>query len=142
MKSVSEARRSACQVFIGVALAWAPLALAGALPPEQQAGPVAYISGGIGESEVAAMKAAEGRYPLSLLFVQNEAGRGAYLADVGVEIRDSRGNKVLATTSQGPFLLARLPAGRYTVVASHDQVRRTQQVTVADPGHQRIVFSW
>lgn len=101
-----------------------------------------YRSGGIGESESAAMKAAANRYPLEVLFAQrNESGAAVYDAGNRLSIRDDGGEQVLSTVSEGPFLLARLPAGRYTLKASRNGDARTRTVTIG-PRHVRVGFEW
>jgi hypothetical protein len=113
------------------------------LPPERQQGTVVYRTGGIGEDEAKAMQEAARQYPLALEFVARTGdGRGAWLADVAVSIRDSRGNAVLQTRAEGPFLLARLPAGRYTVTARYQDAERTRRIDIADHGEQHVIFGW
>src|SRR4029450_10785782 len=101
---------------------------------EQSQGPVTYLSGGVGEEEAQGMRAAAADYPLTLELAtagqppgphmpKAEAGirgrRGEacdpYSANAQVEIRYQRGQPVLNTTTDGPFLLVRLPSGKYTV---------------------------
>lgn len=121
----------------------APAITAGDLPPEHQQGNVAYRMGGIGEDEAQAMQAAARQYPLTLEFAARTGeDRGGYLADVDVAIRDGRGNQVLQAKADGPFLLVRLPPGRYVVTAKHEDSQRSRRVDVKERGAQRIVFSW
>src|SRR3989442_14730251 len=98
-------------------LLMAPLAFAAlpsALPPEQTQGAVTYVSGGIGQQEAQAFEAAAAQYPLALEFALKHAPRAEFTASVHVIVTDVKGQHVLDTRSDGPFLLAKLPAGRYT----------------------------
>lgn len=114
-----------------------------ALPPEHQMGAVAYRSGGVGQDEAQAMQAAASRYPLQLEFVARmNGGHEAYLAGVEVSIRDDDGRQVLQTTADGPFLLARLPAGHYKVTAKYEDMPRERQLLIPAHGGQRVVFAW
>lgn len=123
-------------------------ALAGSadnLPPERVQGTVIYRSGGIGEDESRAMKEAAGQYPLQLEFVTrliDDGGREAYVADVGVTISDRAGRQVLQAMSDGPFMLVRLPPGRYRITADYEQNRKEQYANVPAGGSVRAVFSW
>jgi len=74
--------------------------------------------------------------------VRSAEPRAEYLAGTHVAIRDASGNTVLDTDSDGPFLLARLPDGRYTIEASNKGERKSVQVDVngARPVHR--VFEW
>jgi hypothetical protein len=122
------------------------LGLAGAafaadeLPPVQTFGSVSYVTGGIGLDESAAIKAAEKDFALSLLFAQNK--RGEYLSDVKVSIKDKAGKTVLEAVSEGPMLLARLPAGVYKVSAEHEGTVLVKTVRVEPKGVTRAAFVW
>src|SRR3989442_605745 len=89
-------------------------AVPGTLPSEQTQGTETYVSGGIGQDEAQAFEAAAAQYPLALEFAIKHAPRAEYTADVHVIVTDVKGQHVLDTRSDGPFLLAKLPAGRYT----------------------------
>lgn len=114
------------------------------LPEEiysSQGAEVIFVSGGIGYCEAQAMKNASKAYPLELVFVQKTISHESYLAGIPVKITDAKGNLVLDTTTKGPYLLARMPAGKYSVTANlHDEVK-TQYMTIARK-HQRLVFVW
>lgn len=113
------------------------------LPPEHHMGAIAYMSGGIGADEASAMKEAAPRYPLELMFVAKEqGGHDAYLAADKIIVRDQKGRTVLDAVSDGPFLLAKLPPGQYTVEAiDHGQVRE-RSVRINPDKHARLVFEW
>jgi len=132
--------------LIALGLAVGPMAVAAQiphLPPEKTQGPVAFRSGGVGLDESMAMREAAPKYALELEFVaKDSAGHGEYLAGNPVVITDEAGKTVLRTESEGPFLLASLPPGRYSVAATDDGRTKEQTVTVAPDKHQRIVFEW
>lgn len=113
-----------------------------AAPLEQSQGDVTYLTGGIGSAEAAAMRKAQARYPLSLEFVKRAKPRDEFLANVNVTIENRAGNAALATTSQGPFLLARLPEGKYTVRVEDDGKTKVRHVTLAARKPQHLVFEW
>ena len=101
---------------------------------------IRYVSGGVGEGERAEINALSDRFNLRLLFAMQ--GSGSYVADVQVSVRDSRGESVLVATSNGPWFLAELPPGTYTVVAEVlDQVRR-QTARIGGPRQTRLNFYW
>ncbi len=62
-----------------------------------------------------AFEAAAAQSPLTLAFALKHTPRTGYTANVYVNITDVHGQRVLDTRSEEPFLLATLPAGRYTV---------------------------
>ena len=117
-------------------------ALAGTLPPEQTQGPVTYVSGGIGQDEAQAFAAAAMQYPLALEFSIKHTPRAEYTANVHVTVTDAQGQRVLDTRSDGPFLLAKLPAGRYIVTAERQQQPLTRTVHVATHKPTHVMFLW
>ena len=112
------------------------------LPPRESQGSVIYRSGGIGEDEAAAMRRAANDYPLALEFAERIGPKNAFLADVEVTIKDERGNTRLHAFADGPFLLAKLPAGRYTVTAADNGDAQTRHVTLASGKQERLFFDW
>jgi len=131
-----------CKIVVGaltIGLAGAAFAQDG-LPPLQTYGSVRYISGGIGLDESTAIKTAEKDFTLSLLFAQTK--RGEYLADVKVSIRDKAGSTVLEAVSDGPMLLAKLPAGTYRISAEHEGTALVKTVRVDSKRVAQAAFVW
>ena len=125
----------------GVAHASVPV---GTLPPTQTQGEIAWISGGIGMSQAKAFEQAERHYPLTLEFILKPDRKRApaeFTAAIPTTIIDSHGKQIFSATSQGPFMLLKLPAGRYTVIASHRGHKLERHVFVGR-GHHRVVFEW
>ncbi len=112
------------------------------LPSERTQGSVEYLTGGIGSDEAKAMRKAESRYPLSLEFVQRARPRDEFLAAVPVTIMGAHGKVALETVSEGPYLFAQLPDGKYTVRAEHRGITQSRQVIVTDGKPQHLVFEW
>ncbi|MGN6665535.1 MAG: carboxypeptidase regulatory-like domain-containing protein [Trinickia sp.] len=111
----------------------------GGMPQMQHQGDVAYVSGGVGSDESAALKRAAPHWPLALRFT----GPGSdYLAGVHVRIVGKDGTDLLHLDSRGPYLLARLPPGRYTVHAQYKDEEQTRQVTVGKAPGARADFHW
>jgi hypothetical protein len=107
--------------------------------PVQNDQGIRYISGGIGDDERAELEALSSQFNLRLLFAMQ--GSGNYLADVQVRILDSRGATVLSAISTGPWFLAQLPPGIYTVeVSTPDQSQR--QTLQIDQRQSRLNFYW
>lgn len=112
------------------------------LPAAHMQGDVSYLSGGIGQTEADAIKHVATRYPLELEFVRKAKPKAEYLANVNVKIQDAQGKVVLDTTSDGPFLLANMPAGRYTVSVDRDGKTEHRRIEIAAKQHRCIVFEW
>ncbi len=113
-----------------------------ALPAIRHQGEVAYLTGGVGQLESESILQAAPRFPLALEFVRKAAPHDEYLANVAVKVSDRRGRDLLDVTAEGPFLLARLPSGEYTVKATFEGRTLQRQVHVAEHASARTVFVW
>lgn len=95
----------------------------------------ALLIGGVGTEERDAMLEERSAYNLWLVFV--ERGTGNYLTGVKVTVTDDSGNAVIDAVAQGPWLMAQLPPGRYTV---HTARSETQSLTVGHAGRAMAVI--
>jgi hypothetical protein len=111
-----------------------------ALQPEVHAERgIQYVSGGVGQGELARLRQMARDYDLKLVFAWQ---RGNYLADIPVVIRDQKGNTVLDAVAQGPWMLVELPAGTYTVTATAYEQPKQQVVYVNQSGQSELLFTW
>jgi hypothetical protein len=91
-----------------------------ALPLEvESSNGITYITGGIGDEEMAELKAKKPEFNVHILFV---AAKGEYISDIGLRIQsqgENGGNKLLLTADGvGPYFYATLQPGTYIVEAS------------------------
>lgn len=98
-----------------------------------------YISGGVGDEEMSQIKSVEKDYNMRLLFTGRD---GEYQSGVKVQVTDAKGNVALDTTASGPYLLAKLPPGRYKVNASLDDQAQTRTTVVNERGSKEVHFAW
>lgn len=96
------------------------------------------VSGGIGEASRQELLREEHRYNLKLVFTLTE---GNYVAGAGVELAAAAGGPVLQHFADGPFFLACLPPGRYTVSVEYEGRRQSRQ-TVIGKGLRTEYFRW
>jgi len=129
-------------VTAAVALALGAGAAFATLPPLKNQDGVAYLTGGVGRNEARSFEEAQSKFPLALEFVEKAAPRDQFIADVDVKVTTSAGKSVLATRADGPFLLADLPAGEYTVKATYGGRTLERKVQVPEHGSTRAVFVW
>lgn len=94
-------------------------------------GEVAYFSGGVGDEDEARLLARQNEFNLKVLFTLHE---GNYLAGVNVGIADRSGRQVVQTVADGPYFMANLPAGQYTISATHEGKTVTRKVQVSNKG--------
>lgn len=112
------------------------------LPAAQKAGEVTYIIGGIGQTEADAIKHAAKYYPLELEFLLNATPKAEYLSNVQVRIKDAHDKMVLNVNADGPYLLAKMPAGKYTISAERNGKVEHRQIEISATDHRRVVFEW
>ena len=115
-------------------LAWTPLGNA-QTPP----GDLPYVSGGIGEEELAVLRLVRNDYNLHLLFADKA---GTYLSGIDASIVDANGKTVLTVKDAGPFLYVRLPAGRYRIEASYAERMQRQDVELGGTAGRDKIFRW
>ena len=115
------------------------LAEESAIQPQTQ-GEVTFVTGGVGIDERNELDASRANYNLSLLF--SVQGTGDYLSDVKIRITDLKGNVFLETVSDGPKLFAKLPPGRYIVIADLNGETYNKTVSIRGKQNTSLYFSW
>ena len=122
-----------------IGLAW--VAPVNAMPDQiVMASPgVTYVSGGAGTEAVDRLRAMEKDFNLKLVFALSN---GEYLADVNVSVVDAANHVVLDTSSEGPWLLAKLPPGKYQVNANYRGKAERREVAIASTTLRTLDFRW
>jgi hypothetical protein len=100
---------------------------------------ISYFSGGFGIDEREAMHNMARNDTLELSFaLQNRD----YLAGAKVLIKDEKGHVVIETASDGPLFYAKLPQGKYTIMATAKGKTLTREAQIASKGQTRVYFAW
>jgi len=102
-------------------------------------GGVSYVSGGVGTDSIDRLNSLASDFNLKLVFALTS---GSYVSDVKVAIADAAGKTLLDTTSDGPWLLARLPVGNYQIVATFSGNAVRRQVAVGTAKLRTVDFRW
>lgn len=87
---------------------------------------VNFVTGGIGDDERQAIEAAKASYNVH---VTNASTNGAFVEDTQVVIRKKDGTEVLSVEA-GPLLYVQLPAGSYTLEATHGDETRKKNIVI------------
>lgn len=102
-------------------------------------GGVPVISGGVGSDSEQYLKSQESSFNLKFVCaLQN----GDYIAGVAVTVTDEAGKQLVDTTADGPIFMARLPAGKYTVVLSYQGQSQIRRVMVRAGALQTEYVRW
>ncbi|MEO6022492.1 MAG: hypothetical protein ABIP64_05135 [Burkholderiales bacterium] len=110
------------------------------LPQQREQNGLAYLSGGIGEREADAMRAAKQHYRLALTFAVRESK--AFLSDVQVRIESVEGNTKFDVVSVGGMVLVNLPAGSYKAEFEDRGRIIIDRFQVPRKGTLRKVYYW
>jgi hypothetical protein len=113
----------------------AALAETGAsLPQVQELGGVTYLNGGASLGEVAYVNSRAGEFTLQILF----SGRGGeYGVADKVSVRSGQ-RELISVPDAGPYLMLKLPPGRYTVEASFKGATEQRAVTIGNSGVSKV----
>ncbi len=87
---------------------------------------IAVLSGGVGMADRAQIEAQQNNYSTKIVF---SGQGGAFVSGVMVNVKDSKGNGLVTTTTDGPILLVNLPKGSYTVEATVEGTTKTSKIT-------------
>ena len=106
----------------------------------RESGAARFVSGGVGEEERATLAPMRAQFNLHLTFAVARSGN--YLADVEVTLREASGREVLSAKAEGPWFLARLAPGRYTLSADYGGAVQTRTLTVRKSGVAEAFLYW
>jgi len=106
----------------------------------QRAQDAYWVSGGVSADERDEMVLALPDHNLKVLTAAEKSG--AFLAAAQVVVRDAGGRTVFETSLDGPWLLARLPPGRYELVATVGGKSQMRTFTVPASGRREIFLYW
>jgi len=116
-----------------------PAASANSDEAVQTAGRMSYVSGGVGTDSLDRLSSLARDFNLKLVFALKS---GDYLSDVKVTIADAAGKQLLDTISEGPWFLAKLPAGTYQVAATFGGKAEKRTIAVDAKRLKTLDFRW
>jgi len=102
-------------------------------------GNITYVTGGFGQSEQHALKAAAKDYNLE---ITNAIKSGAFTSGTNLLIQSAKGDKVLSVSDTGPLFYAKLPPGRYTIHAINGDETRVRDVTIGERKSADLHLIW
>ena len=105
----------------------------------QTAGGVSYVSGGVGDDSINRLNSLAKDFNLKLVFALK---KGEYVNGVKVTIANTAGKTLLDTVSEGPWFLAKLPAGNYQIVASFEGKADKRTIAVGTEKLKTVDFRW
>ena len=108
------------------------------LIPESSEG-VRYLSGGIGEDELAQIEAAKASYNVKILLAEKS---GHYISGVHLTLSTLLGDKLVDIPSAGPFVLLQVPGGTYQIEAAYEGHAQQQRITISGTRPLSTVFRW
>ncbi|MEO6824751.1 MAG: hypothetical protein ABI167_08535 [Nitrosospira sp.] len=112
------------------------------LPPVKSQGRTQFLSGGIGKDESGAILQARSAWPLTLELTQTAGPTAEYISDVQVTIKDELRNTVLDTIAEGPYLLVKLPPGKYSLDATYNAVTLHRKLDIQKGPGRKVTIVW
>jgi len=117
--------------------AFAAAALSATAEAQRSGDDLVVVTGGVGVEERTALDAERDRYNLRLAFAEKS---GEYVAAVQVRLTTADGREVYAGETEGPFMLARLPPGRYRLEAEYQGMRQARTFTVGAAQREPLIY--
>lgn len=96
---------------------------------------IAFMSGGVSQTEREILKDRGKGYSLKLIFSSKS---GEYLSNVIVKVFDQENQTILLTVSNGPWLFIDLPTGIFTIEASFRADRKRISRIKIEQGKQKV----
>ncbi|MBV8939756.1 MAG: hypothetical protein JO089_07980 [Alphaproteobacteria bacterium] len=101
---------------------------------------IRYLSGGIGDEELAVIKAHEHEFNLKVL---TTAPNGEFIGTYTLRVMAPHGNSVFEAPGDGPLFYLKLPAGNYIVEEDKPGTEgQRQRVVVGNRGMRTARFYW
>lgn len=101
---------------------------------------IAYMTGGVGEEEVAVMRRQAKNFTLHLVFSEGAVGRLA--SGINVNIYNEASQLIFRVVDSQPTLYVNLPAGTYTILANNNGNRLRHKVTLVAGVNQKVILNW
>lgn len=103
-----------------------------------QAGDVKFITGGVGDEEMAQLRSVEQEYNLRALIASMS---GEYLSELDISILDASGTQVAATNNAGPYFYANLKPGAYRMeITNSEGVKKAAKFNIPAQGFIKPVI--
>jgi hypothetical protein len=100
---------------------------------------IPYVSGGVSLQERQTLRQMSKDDNVQLIF---SAKNRDYLSDVAVRITDAKGHEVFNTVTQGPWLMMKLPAGQYHILATTKGHAQGTTFAVPSSGRSKTYLTW
>jgi hypothetical protein len=114
-----------------------PLYSAEDLLTEDREKGIAFMSGGVSQTEREILKEKGKGYSLKLIF---SSEKGKYLSNVIVKVFDQKNQTIFLTVSNGPWLFINLPNGMYKIEASFRADRKRISPIEIEQGKQKVFY--
>ena len=112
------------------------------IPDTQHSEGIAYISGGVGEEESAAILAEAKQWPVLLEMSQLENGRGVWIFGVQIKITNQEQKAIFNAQADGPYMLINLAPGSYQVIGSYQGAEQKRNLIVKADSSQKLNIFW
>lgn len=127
-------------VFGAIVMLTSLLASADSISIKKSAQGIPYITGGISEDEVDAIRPYLSQFNLRVIFSEGASGRS--ITDVNVNLYDTESKLVFRLVGAQPQLLLNIPAGTYTILASYNGDKQRHKFSMGGDEHKKLILNW
>lgn len=129
------------QIMLVVGLIVASLvATAADLPTPKKYNHVVYLTGGVTDEQMKAMRTVGGDYGLQLTFSAN--GNPTQAGEVKVIVKDISGEVIVDGVADGPLFFVKVVGGRYTVILDRGGDVKEKTFDLIGRRFGQFSFSW
>ena len=100
---------------------------------------IRYMTGGIGDEELAQIDAAKTDYNVKLVLAEKT---GTYISSVKLTLSNILGDTLVDIASAGPLVLLQLPTGTYQINATYEGKLLQKRIDCRANRAQTVVFGW
>jgi len=119
----------------------ASLALA-QIPDTKYSQGIAYVTGGVGQSEAVAILAEAKEWPLMLELSQIENGRGVWIAGAVIKGINTKKQVIFDALADGPYMLINFVPGDYVLEADYQGATQKRVLSIKADSPQKISLFW
>jgi hypothetical protein len=112
------------------------------IPDTKYSQGIAYITGGVGQSEADAILAEAKEWSVMLELSQIQNGRGVWIAGVSIKAMNAKKQVIFDALAEGPYMMINLVPGDYVIEAAYQGVSQNKLLSVKADSSQKISLFW
>jgi len=112
------------------------------IPDTKYSQGIAYVTGGVGQSEAIAILAEAKEWSLIIELSQIENGRGIWIAGAGIKGINTKKQVIFDALADGPYMLINFAPGDYVLEADYQGATQKRALSIKADSPQKISLFW